>query len=167
MKSNYKPELIIGDIYSTKIHKTFDLIILKDTLEHIHNQGGFMYYLKRYMNYNTKIFIAFSPWSMPFGGHQQMCNSFLRYIPYLHLLPFYEYLLRLFENPKKVNALLEIKETKISIMQFKEIIKGYKIHKESFYLISPSYIKFGLRPVSFLNILFLITSYWCVISKNN
>jgi ubiquinone/menaquinone biosynthesis C-methylase UbiE len=161
----YDAEFINADIFSV-ILKQHDLIIIKDTLEHLYDHKYFMGYIQQFMKHDTKIFIAFSPWSMAFGGHQQCCKSFLRYIPYLHLLPFYKALLRLFETPVKVKALLEIKETRLSVKRFKEIIKDYKIEKETFWLINPNYdARFGLKPVKFWNIRFMVTSYWCLITK--
>jgi ubiquinone/menaquinone biosynthesis C-methylase UbiE len=160
-------KFIHGDIYMRKPEK-FDLVIIKESLEHIWHQYIFMKFLQNFLKSETKVFIAFSPWCMPFGGHQQCCKSFLRYIPYLHLLPFYGALLRRFETTKKVEALMEIKETRLSVKKFKQIINDYKIEKETFWLINPSYdAKFGLKPVKFINIPFLTTSYWCIISKKN
>ena len=147
----------------SKINQTFDIIIIKDTLEHIHFKTIFFRHLKRLTNPDTKIFISFPPWIMPFGGHQQMCDSFLRYIPYVHLLPFYSLLLRL-ENEAKRKALLEVRQTRLSISGFKELIKPtFVIIKETPYLINPNYhIKFGLKPIKG-NIPFLTTSYYCLL----
>lgn len=153
------------DIFDYKSDQTYDLILVKDVLEHIDNKRLFMEHIKSFMADHSKLFIAFSPWSMPYGGHQQCCRSFLRFIPYVHLLPFYRSLLEYFETPEMVLALLEIKLTRLSVKQFKQIISGYRIEKETFWLINPSYIRFGLWPVRFLNIRFLVTSYWCIISK--
>jgi ubiquinone/menaquinone biosynthesis C-methylase UbiE len=162
----YDVEFINEDIFKVNSQK-YDLIIIKDVLEHL-NCKNLMDILHRFMKDDSKVFITFSPWCMPFGGHQQCCKSFLRYIPYLHLLPFYESLLRLCESPAKVNALMEIKETRLSIRRFKKIIKDdYRIEKEAFWLINPSYdARFGLKPVKFINVPFLTTSYWCLISKD-
>jgi SAM-dependent methyltransferase len=157
-------KLLCTDIYNV-ISTKYDLVILKDTLEHIHSQKYFMYYLEKFLKKDSKIFITFSPWSMPFGGHQQCCKSFLRYIPYLHLMPFYEALLMRYEMPSLFEALLEIKETRLSVKRFRTMIEDYKIEKERYWLINPSYMRFGLKPVKFFNIRFLVTSYWCIISK--
>jgi hypothetical protein len=117
---------------------------------------------------------------MPFGGHQQVCESkFLRKLPYFHLLPkaLYIGILKLFgENDLKIRGLIEVKETRISIIRFKKILnkRNYKIDKETYYLINPNYeIKFRFKAKKlpqFLNIPFLkdflTTTYYCVISLN-
>jgi hypothetical protein len=147
-------------------------------LEHIHDQDTFLGYLKSFIKPTGKIFLAFPPWRMPFGGHQQICESrFLSKLPYFHLLPnqLYKGLLRLFgENDARIIGLLEVKETRISISRFRKILKKrkFKIESEIFYLINPNYeIKFKLRTRELPGILnipfirdFFITTYYCLIS---
>src|SRR5215471_12574104 len=66
----------------------FDLIILKDVIEHIHDQEKLLNRLKDFLAKDGKIFFGFPPWYMPFGGHQQVCkNKLLSVLPYYHLLP--------------------------------------------------------------------------------
>ena len=75
---NDKIQFILRDIYNIDIDEigTFDLIIMRDVIEHIHNQEKFMRYLKRFVSKNGKIFFGFPPWQMPFGGHQQIFFHF-------------------------------------------------------------------------------------------
>jgi 2-polyprenyl-3-methyl-5-hydroxy-6-metoxy-1,4-benzoquinol methylase len=145
--------LITGDIYDIypDQFEQGDLIILRDTLEHIHDQQKFLSYLGKFLKPSGKIFISFPPWRMPFGGHQQMCVSKLSKAPYLHLLPesLFVWILKIFsETQTKINGLLEIRETRISISKFLKILKinHYKIDKQNYYLINPNYeIKFNLK----------------------
>lgn len=173
--------LIADDVYNIDpgVMDPFDIIMIRDTLEHIHDQQRFLRHLKKFIKPSGKIFLAFPPWHMPFGGHQQMCQStFLNKLPYFHLLPklLYKGLLKLFgEKESKIKDLLEIKETGISVRSFKKITKEEKfiIEKENFYLINPNYkVKFNLNPKllpKFLNIPFIrdffTTTYYCLISK--
>lgn len=155
LNSSSNFQFILCDIFKVdpKNMKNFDLIILKDTIEHIHNQEKLISILKKISNQNGYIFIAFPPWQMPWGGHQQMCdNKIVSLMPYIHLLPkfLYKGILKLFaENKKKIEHLLEIKETHITIERFEKIVKNLniKIIKRKFYLINPNYeIKFGFKP---------------------
>lgn len=130
----------------------FDLIILKDVIEHIPDQKKFVRQLKIFLNSGGKIFFGFPPWQMPFGGHQQMCdNSLASILPWYHILPkaVYKQMLKLFgEKKEKIDALLEIKETGISIERFERIIKktGFQVLSKKFYLINPIYkYKFKLK----------------------
>ena len=51
----------------------FDLIILRDVIEHIPNQEQFLHHLKDFMHAHTVVFFGFPVWCNPFGGHQQIC----------------------------------------------------------------------------------------------
>lgn len=146
-------ELICEDIYKVKPASRFDLIIMRDVIEHIPNQEKFMGFAKLFLKPGGKFFLAFPPWQNPFGGHQQICRSkFLSKLPWFHLLPktLYKFVLKAFgESPETIDALIEIKETGISIERFEKILKqeNYRIDKRVFYFINPNYeTKFGLRP---------------------
>jgi len=151
-----KIQFINRDIYDIDTEKDlaykYDLIILKDVIEHIPQQEKFMQRLHSFLAENGKVFFGFPPWQMPFGGHQQICESkFLSLLPYYHLLPMPLYLgiLKLFgEHAATVNELKEIKETGISIERFEKICatENFNIYQKTFYLINPIYeYKFGLK----------------------
>lgn len=148
-------QLIAKDIYEAEddLGESFDLIFMRDVIEHIHDQERFMGYIRRFLKPDGVFFLAFPPWYNPFGGHQQICrNKILSKLPFIHLLPgkFYPWLLKLGgESPDRISDLLEIRETGISIERFERIIskKGYEIVHRTHYFINPNYqVKFGLRP---------------------
>ena len=175
--------LICEDIYKvTDLGDKFDLIVMRDVIEHIPNQEKFMAFAKRFLKPEGKFFLAFPPWQNPFGGHQQICQSkILSKLPYFHLLPksMYKLMLKWFgETEKRTEELLFIKETGISIERFERILKleKYQINKRTFYLINPNYeTKFGLKPRIQLGIIsaipwvrnFFTTAMYYVISKTD
>lgn len=139
--------------FLAKYQGAFDLILLKDTIEHIPEQERFIPYLRNFLKPGGQIFFGFPPWCMPFGGHQQICrNKLLGILPYYHLLPrtFYKGILRLFGEPDRVvNELMEIKSTGISLHRFERIVRraGFEITHKTLYLFNPIYrFKFGLKP---------------------
>ena len=143
------------DIYLSgkELNHDYQLILIRDVLEHIHNHNRFMNYVKTLLSPGGIIFFGFPPWQNPFGGHQQMCHSkFLSRFPWLHLLPgtLYPLILKLGgENKGSVKDLLEIRQTRITIESFKRLLRNnnYTVVRELFYFINPNYeIKFGLRP---------------------
>jgi SAM-dependent methyltransferase len=150
-----KIKFLSKDIYQVNIQADFeglfDIIILKDVIEHIHDQPRLIGWMKKFIKSEGVIFFGFPPWQMPFGGHQQMCNNkWLSRLPYYHLLPrfLYKSILTRFNEP--VEELLEIKDTRISIERFERIVKkeGYKTINKKQYLLNPIYEwKFGLKPI--------------------
>ena len=159
----------------------FDLVMLRDVIEHIPNQTKFLKHLKSFLKPKSVVFFGFPPWYMPFGGHQQVCKSpFLSKLPYFHLLPnsLYILLLKIFgESKGTVDTLLEIKETGISTHRFNNIVKsiGYKFSRKTMYFINPNYeVKFGLKPrlqnqlISSIPFLrdFMSTCYYSIIEIN-
>lgn len=150
-------QLIARNIYDINPEKEleyrFDLIILKDVIEHIPDQDRFMHFLQNFLAPEGVVFFAFPPWYMPFGGHQQICrNKYLSKLPYYHLLPTALYLQILRwggENEKTVEDLREIKETGISIERFESILhkRQYRTLQRQIFLLNPIYqFKFGWAP---------------------
>ena len=146
-----KIKFIASDIY--KVHEQdlggrFDVIVMKDVIEHIHDQKKLLQRLHDLLLPDGVIFFGFPPWQMPFGGHQQMCRSKLGKAPYIHLLPrkMYKWLLEKFNEPTE--EFLEIKDTGISIERFERLVKqtNYKVINKIHYLINPIYkYKFGWK----------------------
>lgn len=152
-KNRKNAEFICEDIYKVKPSTKFDIIVMRDVIEHIPNQEKFMGFVKQFLQPEGKFFLAFPPWQNPFGGHQQICRSkILSVLPYFHLFPktIYRFVLKVFgESEGTIKELMEIKATGISIERFKRILKmeKYTVNKEVYYLINPNYqTKFGLKP---------------------
>jgi SAM-dependent methyltransferase len=150
---NGRITLFSKDIYHTSLEElggAFDLIILKDVIEHIHDQTKIMIYMQTLLAENGAIYFGFPPWQMPFGGHQQICKGkWMSKLPYYHLLPMPIYKWFLEINGENAEGLLEIKETGISIERFEQICKetSYSFLHETHFLINPIYeYKFGLKP---------------------
>ncbi|MDO8951632.1 MAG: class I SAM-dependent methyltransferase [Draconibacterium sp.] len=152
--------LICEDIYKVNPDKKYDVIIMRDVIEHIPNQEKFMGFVKSFLKPEGKFFLAFPPWQNPFGGHQQVCKSkILSVLPWFHLFPgsIYTLILKAFgESDATIKGLLEIKETGISIERFERILKqeNYKTEKRVFWFINPNYqTKFGINPHKQINLI--------------
>ena len=152
-KAEFIVKNVLDEDFLEKYRGEFQLIMLKDTIEHIPDQENFIPYLKNFLAPEGRIFFGFPPWRMPFGGHQQICKSkFLGFLPWFHLLPgsLYRGVLRMFgENDKMVADLQEIKDTGISLNRFEKIIKesDFEIRERTHFLFNPIYkFKFGVTP---------------------
>lgn len=156
----------------------FDLVILKDVIEHIPNQEKLIPYLKTFLKEGGHIFFAFPPWHMPFGGHQQICNhKLLQKIPWIHLLPRFIYkfiLTSAGERHETVKELMELVDTGITIERMQSIFSeaSYTVSKKKHWFINPIYkYKFGisarslwpvLRHIPFVRNLYTTASYYLI-----
>lgn len=173
-------ELICRDIYQLEIPaEKFDLILLRDVIEHIHDQEKFLAFVQKFLSPGGLIFFAFPPWQNPFGGHQQICrNRWLSHTPWIHLLPLplYTALLRWGgESEATIAALTEIRDTRLSIEKFELLLnrQQYQVKRKTFFLINPNYeIKFGFQPrktpyplttIPWLRNFFTTTAYYLVV----
>jgi SAM-dependent methyltransferase len=146
-------KFLAKDIYLVDAAKDFnglfDIIILKDVIEHIHDQPKLIGWMKNFLKPDGIVFFGFPPWYMPFGGHQQMCKSAVSKLPYIHLLPRSIYKWILTKKKEPVEAMMEIRDTRISIERFENICKkeGYEFVHNRHYLLNPIYEwKFGWKP---------------------
>jgi SAM-dependent methyltransferase len=153
----YKVKFVNKNIYDKDFEdifkKQFDLIILKDVIEHVNDQKMILERLKTFLKPQGHVYFGFPPWYMPFGGHQQITSKkILSRLPYYHLLPkpLYKLFLKMFHEKKEtIDYLLDIKKTGISIERFDRLLKktGYSIETKKFYLINPIYkYKFNWKP---------------------
>ena len=145
--------LLNDDIYSVDFEAEyqvkFDVIILKDVIEHLSDHEKLLKKMKSFLAPSGVIFLGFPPWQMPFGGHQQISRSkFLSRLPYFHLLPMslYKWVFKLFKEESK--HFCEIKENGISIERFEKLAKKteYSIMNRDFYFVNPIYkYKFKMK----------------------
>lgn len=180
-RARFMAKNVYDEDFLAEFQGQFDLILLKDTIEHIPNQEAFIPYLKNFLKPEGHIFFGFPPWRMPFGGHQQICrNRFLSLLPYYHLLPrnLYRAILRAGKESGPIcEELMDIKSTGISIARFERIVaqSGLPIVERRLYLFNPIYrFKFGLQPreqaawvdqVPWLRD-FITTAGWYLVKRN-
>lgn len=124
---------------------SFDLIVLKDVIEHVEDRPGLFAVMSGLLRPGGRIFLAFPPWRMPFGGHQQICRSWvLSRVPYFHLLPspVYRRLLGLFgEQPARIQSLMDTKRTGLHSADFERLVQqaGFMVASQRYYLLNPMY----------------------------
>lgn len=166
------------DIFSATIEGKFDIIIIHDVIEHVMYKKKLLIIAKNLLNDNGLIYVGFPPWQMPFGGHQQICNNrFVSSLPFIHLLPkniYRVFLKKMGVKARAISELIEIKECKTTIEQFKKLVKETDLTQidEEYYFINPHYeSKFGLKPRKTISLFsaipilrnFCTTSYFAVL----
>jgi len=157
--------IIVGDIMdtelSTKLNETFDVIIMREVIEHVSNKKVAFDNLKKLVNDNGLLFISFPPKYSPFAGHQQIGKSFLKAMPYLHLLPksFLKAIAKLMgESDGYINEVKLHFSTGCTIKEFEKQSSrvGFRSVKKEFFLFRPIYaLRFGLPTIKLPNILVL------------
>jgi len=161
-KKNSNLNIVVGDIMDEflpdKIGKQYDFIIMREVIEHITNKYAAFKNLDKLTKKDGYLFISFPPKCSPFAGHQQIAKSFLKMIPYLHILP------KLFLRPiakhlgEKDDYVDEIKlhySTGMVIKHFETLyqINLFKPIKKDLFLFRPIYAyRFGLPTIKFPNI---------------
>ena len=151
---------IIGDIVKNSDlikNKKFDIIILRDVIEHIDNKYKYVFLnnIKGILNHNGIILITFPPYLSPFGLHQQVfCKSILKYTPFLSLLPWIilkKVLLLFGEDENTINEIKEINKSGMKINAFLNLVyrSNLTIHYKKYFLIRPSHqLRYGLRVIN-------------------
>ena len=150
--TNYNVHNILDD-NNKDYQKKYDLIILRDVIEHIHKKDKkrFMLEIISFLNQDGKIFVTFPPYLSPFGLHQQaIMKSFLKYIPFLSLIPRFilKKLICRFESKAIWVEIKEIIDSGMTIFAFKKILKqvGLEIYRKRYFSIRPSHeIRYGIK----------------------
>ena len=138
--------------FNSHISEKFDIIILRDVIEHIDNNlnSSLFEKLESLSNKKTVILITFPPFYSPFGLHQQaLLSSFFRYIPFLSLVP--KVIMKMifcFRRNKNIDEMVSLYDTKMTIKSFYRLINkfSYKVINEKFFHIRPSHeLRYGFR----------------------
>lgn len=158
----------------------YDLVIAHDVVEHVADKLRLLQAVRRLLAPGGVAFVAFPPWMMPFGGHQQIARSaVLSRLPFVHLLPAtaYRRVLELAgEDGATVAELLAIKSTRCTVESFENEVAraGLAVADRCLWMVNPHYdTKFGLRsrrlcrPLASLPWVrnFLATSCWYMLRE--
>lgn len=138
-----------------QLFNKMDIIICRDVIEHIpwNLKLKALENMKHLLKPAGKIFISFPPKYSPYAGHQQGAPNIFAKLPFLHLLPprIYKTYLSLFKmSRKRIQGLLQTRETRISITAFEKMINQLELSilKKEFYLIRPCFeSRFNLKRI--------------------
>lgn len=136
-----------------RIGKVFDLVIMREVIEHVDNKSAALENLKNFLKPGGYLFVSFPPKYSPFAGHQQIAKSLLKVIPYLHMLP--EKVLRLIAKTfsETENYVDEIKlhySTGMKIVEFEKLcsLNNFFPVKKELFLFRPIYgYRYGLPKI--------------------
>lgn len=153
-EKNDSLKIIVGDITDPSmpeiLNEKFDLIIMREVIEHIHDKEAAFNNLDLLLNNNGYLFISFPPKRSPFAGHQQIGKSILKAIPYLHTLPqgLLKYTAGAFgESPGYIDEIKLHYSTGCTIKKFEALcsVRNFIPVKKELFLFRPIYSqRFGL-----------------------
>jgi len=130
----------------------YDLVILRDVIEHLDNPEIAIRNIKKIIKPGGFLYITFPPYKSPFGGHQHtLAGNFITKIPWLHILPkslFFKLIKS--GRPQDIEEVERLKDLQFSPEKMEYVAKkaGYKLFMVDFYLIRPVYkMKFGFNPI--------------------
>lgn len=156
-QKNSNLNVIVGDItdptLSEKLNEKFDLIIIREVIEHVRNKTAAFDNLSALLNENGYLFISFPPKRSPFAGHQQIGKSFLKAIPYLHVLPkpFLKILAKMFgESAGYIDEIKMHFGTGCTIKEFEKQSRRVRFCsiKKEFFFFRPIYsLRLGLPTI--------------------
>jgi len=116
----------------------FDLVMLRDVIEHIPDKDLMFRHLKAALRGRGFVFVTFPPYYSAFGGHQQaeLTGSRLRYLPYMHAHP----------------GLRHIARTRMTVAGFERLARrsGMAVRARRLFALRPSFeLRYGLPTLGF------------------
>jgi SAM-dependent methyltransferase len=79
---------VIYDDIPQQWQKAFDVVLLRDVIEHLDDAGIALKNIARLLKPGGVVVVTFPPYTSPFGGHQQLLGTTLGSLPFVHLLPW-------------------------------------------------------------------------------
>jgi len=143
---------IITDEIPQKWQNYFDIVILRDVIEHLPEPELAILKIRELLRDEGFLYVTFPPYRSPYGGHQHtLAGNFLTKLPYIHLFPDFIFR-KMISSGRQIDQeeTLRLRKIRLSSKKFKECVysAGYKIAKEAYFLLRPVFKKkFGLPTV--------------------
>lgn len=143
---------VLFDEVQTTWQGAFDLVILRDVIEHLDNTELALRNIKRLLKPGGHVFIEFPPYSSPFGGHQHLLRNHWGKFPYVHLLPkpLFKAMTNSGWHPVDIEEVRRLANIRLTVKSFKKAVQtaGYSLVNEQYFLLRPVFkMKFGLPTV--------------------
>jgi len=147
------------NVLDYELDQRFDLIILRDVIEHIPQYPRVLEKTLELLNPEGLVYMTYTPWRSPFGGHQQHSRLPFKLLPWVHLLP-QRFVLKRLQLPgnlyKETQALEDdinsVFQTRLSAKKITRWIElsPLEIRSKRFWVVRPEYrLKFDLPIPSF------------------
>jgi SAM-dependent methyltransferase len=152
---NARFRLVLGDILEVdSAHYKFDLILLRDVLEHTRNPVAILEKARTCLTHRGRVFVSFPPYYSPFGGHQHEMSNGIRFVPFIHYLPYVlSYSLSRCRETPYMSAestradIKSVRQTRLTLSKAERAFDraGLRIEMQEFFLFRPEFrIRYGL-----------------------
>lgn len=131
----------------------FDLIVLRDVVEHIETLQTALRIMRVHLNDRGVMFVVFPPYYSPYGGHQQILPrkklGFIPYnkLPYLQLLPNALFN-RIIAGESPANSeVARLRGIRLTLSRFERETRaaGFEITQRKLYLSRPTFsLRYGM-----------------------
>ncbi len=151
LQIEFQKHNILSDPIPEEWKEKFDIILLRDVIEHLDNPLYALNQIYLMLRYNGVLYLTFPPYYSPFGGHQHLLGTFIGKFPFIHWFPNPVFNL-LIKNgrPADKEEVSRLKSFRLTVKKFLGTVRktNFKIYDERFYIIRPVYkYKFGLNSI--------------------
>jgi len=138
----------------------FDLVILRDVIEHLPDPELALRQILLLLKKGGKLYITFPPYYSPYGGHQQIVRgNLISKLPFIHFFPKRVFKLCVASGlDYGIEEVMRLKDYRLTPHKFKKIAKqmNYSITTQDYFLLRPVFKpRFNLPAlkISFLKVI--------------
>ena len=152
LKADFAIVDITNDTVPDKWRNHFDLVLLRDVIEHLHETKKSLRNIMEFIKPGGYLSVVFPPYYSPFGAHQHLLDNRMGKLPFIQLLPD-----GLFNKAYKkarlqidVEEVSSLREIRLTIAKFRAAAKraGFETVSEELYFLRPVFkMKFGLPTI--------------------
>lgn len=145
---------ILEEPIPTQWQAAFDLVILRDVIEHLDDTCAALGVVKQLLRAGGAALVTFPPYYSPFGGHQHLLGTPTGMIPWVHLAPspVFEWVISQSKRPADQEEVRRLRHIRLTPRVFESAVAsvGLQCERCELYLLRPVFrYKFGLPSVKF------------------
>ncbi len=135
-----------------KWHNHFDIVLLRDVIEHLEQTELSLRHVMDFMKPGGWLYVVFPPYYSPFGAHQHLLDNTMAKFPYIQLLPEAMFT-KAYKNARlqiDVDEVSSLRKIRLTIGKMRNAIKNalLELVDEQLYFLRPVFkLKFGLPPI--------------------